>query len=31
VKPVADFLNVPDEESSLRLISEASTTVEIFD
>lgn len=31
VKPVADFLGVPEEESALRLIGEASTTVSIFD
>ena len=30
VKPVADFLNVPEEESEQRLISEASTSVEIY-
>ena len=30
VRPVAEFLDVPEEESALRLISEASTSVEIY-
>jgi len=31
VKPVADFLKVPDDESEMILINEASTTIEVFD
>ncbi|MDZ7820352.1 MAG: hypothetical protein U5N26_00275 [Candidatus Marinimicrobia bacterium] len=31
VKPVADFLEVPEEESEVILINEASTTIEVYD
>jgi hypothetical protein len=31
VKPVADFLNVPADESELILMNEASTTIEVYD
>lgn len=31
VKPVADFLNVPAEESEIILMNEASTTFEVYD
>ncbi len=31
VKPVADFLEVPEDESEVILINEASTTIEVYD
>jgi len=31
VKPVADFLNVPDEESEILVVNEHSTQIKIFD
>jgi len=31
VKPVADFLNVPDEESEILVVNEHSTKIQVFD
>ena len=30
VKPVADFLKVPEDESEIKLVNEHFTTVEIY-